>query len=254
MSLRHETRKDGFVHVDIQSFTKELNKQYGQTRAQELLPFIREIEATRLKKQAAETLARTKENVKEAQAADAPFAFPFADEIAASKTDDPLYASLSPLERLPDELRRVVAEGILRPAITTVRGSIQRVNKPAVLDWFRSMTQKKHVQYRVVPTVTKFDEEATAAIAARFHNPKIHQKILELVKGGQVINTAKSATREALGPGPELSEKGATSGFMKKWFGEDTGGAKVVKKADSEYVGVRSIRETMDIVRAGGHG
>jgi len=250
MSLRHETRKDGFVHVDIQSFTKELNKQYGQTRTQELLPFIREIEATRLKKQAAETLARTKENVKEAQAADAPFAFPFADEIAASKTDDPLYASLSPLERLPDELRRVVAEGILRPAITTVRGSIQRVNKPAVLDWFRSMTQKKHVQYRVVPTVTKFDEEATAAIAARFHNPKIHQKILELVKGGQVINTAKSATREALGPGPELSEKGATSGFMKKWFGEDTGGAKVVKKADSEYVGVRSIRETMDIVRA----
>jgi len=250
MSLRHETHKDSFVHVDIQSFTKELNQQYGQTRTQELLPFIREIEATRLKKQAAETLARTKENVKEAQAADAPFAFPFADEIAASKTDDPLYASLSPLERLPDELRRVVAEGILRPAITTVRGSIQRVNKPAVLDWFRSMTQKKHVQYRVVPTVAKFDEEATAAIAARFHNPKIHQKILELVKGGQVINTAKSATREALGQGPELSERGATSGFMKKWFGEDTGGAKVVKKADSEYVGVRSIRETMDIVRA----
>ena len=259
ISLRHETRKGGYVHSDMKAFTEELNKEYGQTRTQELLPFIREIEATRLQKQAAATLAKTKENVNAAQTGEAPLAVPFADEIAARTSDDPLYQSLHPLERLPDELRGVVAEGILGTSITTVRGAMARVDKPAIVDWFRKIAEKKHVRYRIAKIEKKFNEDDLAKIRKRFDDPKIHQEILKLVKGGQVINTARSPIREALGEGPDIAETGAGGTFMTKWRGGDTGeGFEIVgpqknRKKLLEGVSptsVRGIRETMDMVRA----
>jgi len=131
ISLKHDFDEAGIIHSDIEAFAKELKEEFGVTRQQELMPFIRATESRRVMNQAREM----------AETLDANLGTKMADEIAVMR-DDPMYAPISMLDKLPDAVKYVVTETILRESITDVRAAANAVDKPAILEWVKTMWQE----------------------------------------------------------------------------------------------------------------
>lgn len=245
MSQDYEESVGGITFVNLEKFAEKLTERYGYVRAQELMPMIRQIEAIRIDKQARQII----DNIDEAMTAEMT-----PDQLRAI-ANDPLYAPLADIEKLPDEIRSGVIASLAARNISTVRSSFYSSDPRVILEHLVETSQIKNMRYKLAERTLKFSGGEQQRIHGLLHQPKVVQRILELVEGGEVINTGRSPVRETLGAAEEAATRRggeavkARSDFIGRWFGREgstvgEGGARRAKE------GQATIRETMDIVRA----
>jgi len=241
-SLKHETTKQGITYVKIEEFAKALAKKYGVVRQQELMPFIRQIEADRTIRQAQEMLEQMDANLGDAGRAE-----------LVLREQDPLYRTLSPFDRLPDETRAVVALASLRTSLSTIRRAVQNVDKNSVLTWYKNIASKKNMRYTIVTKTARFSAEELDGIKGKLGNVATSKKILALAEDG--VGASVSRT---LRQGDLLAKDG--QGVLAGAYKDEYGPNNLNRQADNFAKGddikggltetSSTSREVMDLVRA----
>jgi len=269
MSLKHESFDEGIRNTDLDAFAEDLAQKYGETRQQELMPFIRAIEAERTKEQAIEIATTINKNMGDEMA-----------EIKAQMADDPLYMPISLLDSLPEGTRAIVAKAMARTSISNVRKAATNVDKPAVLKWFAEIVaSRKEVSYEIVPQVKRYNEKEVAAALRKLGDVNVAKKIFELLKSGEVVsamsigmgstfdiiplyadgmggvarggNTARKLADNTKPFGKKLAlGKGAPNPKKKGPNNLNDQANRIVHGDDQASTGQYSMKETMDLVRA----
>jgi len=174
------------------------------------------------------------------------------------------------LDKLPDAVKYVVTETILRESITDVRAAANAVDKPAILEWVKNNVARRHLmQYKIVPQVATYSTDEMDRVVRSLMDPNVAIDILNMVKGGYsksvteigedgLANTVGSGrvstiltgnakhadqrkAKKGLGPRDEPEPKATYSTMNERFvYGDDT-------IPDS---GGRSMKSTMDVVRA----
>jgi hypothetical protein len=253
LALKFEETVGGVARVNLTDFKAALVERYGYVRAEEIMPFVRKIESERVAKQGTEMVGKIEDNMTATMS----------PEQIARFAEDPLTAPKSPLEKVPDNIRSGLIVSHMSPAISNVRSAVYNADSMRLLDYVAERSQVSHVRYKLSKRVLRYTGEEQGRIIGELANPLVVKRILGLVEGGQVVTTAQSTIREALGDGAGAAAQGskkpfkdffsARQDFIERWFGgegktvgEEIGG----KLARREKGGNASIRETMDLVRA----
>jgi hypothetical protein len=270
MSQKFEKTQGGIAYTDLEGFGEALTKRYGDTRAQELMGFVREIESVRLRKQADELVGRIEHNMSESLPA----------EQLQKMANDPLYKSTSGLDRLPENVRSIVIEAILRPSVNDVRASFFALNPRAVLDYVASRSRIDVKRYTIEtntrPTFlpSRFaDREpekwlpgmkeffGIAKVKSLLDSKSVEEKLLGLLKDSALIKAAgkNSETLKGANLAGDVEKRGFKrdprqySDFEGRWYEGD--GRTVYEPGRAGKVGRRipdpntTSRDVMDAVR-----